>query len=102
MATNWLDSWLYPVCKKICFTSSNYHESLVFLPQLRNRILHLPQLFKSCILPPSSGFEDWFATVATAVTVAKRSSKPIEGRKIEGGEVFGFVVAGGKPNFHDS
>jgi len=57
--------------EKVCFTFSNYHESLVFLQQLRNRVLHLPQLFKPCILPHSSGFEDYFATV-TAVCYGNR------------------------------
>ena len=47
-------------------------------------------------------------TVATAVTVVQQSSKPLEGgkmhglKKIEGGEVPSFVVAGEKPNFRDS
>ena len=55
--------------EKVCFTPSNYHESLVFLPQQRNRVLHLPQLFKPCILPPSSGFEGCFVTETAVATV---------------------------------
>ena len=53
--------------EKVCFTSSNYHENLVFLPQLRNRVIHLPQLFKPCILPSSSGSEDCFAIVTAGL-----------------------------------
>ena len=57
------------VMEKVCFTSSNYHESLIFLPQLRNQVLHIPQPFKPCILPPSSDFEDCFDIVTGVATV---------------------------------
>jgi hypothetical protein len=49
--------------EKVYFSSPNFHESPLFLPQLQNRANHLPQLFKPCILPPWSGFEGGFATV---------------------------------------
>jgi hypothetical protein len=46
-------TWL----EKVYFSSLNSHQSSFFLPQLQNRTNHLPQLFKPCILPLSSGFE---------------------------------------------
>jgi hypothetical protein len=49
--------------EKVYFSSPNSHKSSLFLPQLQNRINHIPQLFKPCILPPSSGFEGGFDTV---------------------------------------
>jgi hypothetical protein len=49
--------------EKVYFSSPNFHESPLFLPQLQNQANHLPQLFKPCILPPWSGFEGGFATV---------------------------------------
>ena len=67
-----LEAHAYFFLKKVCFTFFNYYQSLVFLLQLRNRILHLPQLFKPCILPPSCGFENCFATL-TVVCYSNRS-----------------------------
>jgi hypothetical protein len=49
--------------EKVYFSSPISHKSPLFLPQLQNRTNHLPQLFKPCILAPSSGFEGGFATV---------------------------------------
>jgi hypothetical protein len=49
--------------EKVYFFSPNSHKSSLFIPQLQNRTNHLPQLFKPCILPPSSGFKGGFATV---------------------------------------
>ena len=67
-----LEAHAYFFLKKVCFTFFNYYQSLVFLLQLRNRILHLPQLFKPCILPPSCGFENCFAKL-TVVCYSNRS-----------------------------
>jgi hypothetical protein len=52
-----------PEKEKVYFSSPNSHKSSLFLPQLQNRTNHLPQLFKPCILHPSSGFESGFATL---------------------------------------
>jgi hypothetical protein len=49
--------------EKVYFFSPNSHQSPLFLPQLQNWTNHLLQLFKQCILPPSSGFEGGFAIV---------------------------------------
>jgi hypothetical protein len=51
------------VKEKVYFSSPNSHQSPFFLSQLQNRTNHLPQLFKPCISPPSSGFEAGSATV---------------------------------------
>jgi hypothetical protein len=49
--------------EKVNFSSLNFCESPLFLPELQNRANHLPQLFKPCILPPWSGFEVGFVFV---------------------------------------
>jgi hypothetical protein len=46
--------------KKIYFSSPNFHQNPLLLPQLQNRTNNLPQLFKPCILSPASGFEGGF------------------------------------------
>ena len=38
--------------EKAYFTSLNYHKSLIFIPQLQNRVSCLPQLSKPFVLPP--------------------------------------------------
>jgi hypothetical protein len=58
--------------EKVYFSSPNFHESPLFLPQLQNRANHLPQLFKPCILPPWSGFEGGFATVNGGFATVRR------------------------------
>jgi hypothetical protein len=58
--------------EKVYFSSPNFHESSFFLPQLRNRANHLPQLFKPCILPPWSSFEGGFATVKGGFATVRR------------------------------
>jgi hypothetical protein len=58
--------------EKVYFSSPNFRESPLFLLQLQNRANHLPQLFKPCILPPWSGFEDGFATVNGGFATVRR------------------------------
>jgi hypothetical protein len=58
--------------EKVYFSSPNFHESPLFLPQLQNRANRLPQLFKPCILPPWSGFEGGFATVNGGFAIVRR------------------------------
>jgi hypothetical protein len=73
-----LDEWRWACIRvwemfgeKVYFSSFNFHESPLFLPQLQNRTNYLPQLFKPCILPPRNGFKGGFATV-TVVCYSKR------------------------------
>jgi hypothetical protein len=59
---------LYIEEEEVYFSSPNSQQSPIFHPQLQNQKNHLPQLFKPCILPSSSGFEDGFATVIGGIT----------------------------------
>jgi hypothetical protein len=60
--------------KKIYFTSLNYSESLVFLPELQNWVNHLPQLLKPFILPLWPGYS-WFSKAVLSFSFLFISSK---------------------------
>ena len=75
--------------KKVYFTSLNYPQSLVFLPELQNRVNHLPQLLKLSILPPWTGYR-WFSKTVLffcflfiSVEYLKNHSKSQKNHKIE-------------------
>ena len=67
----------------------NFCESLLFLPELENRINHLPQLLKPFILPSWPGYE-WFSKAVLSfyflfilVESLKNDSKSQKNHKIE-------------------
>jgi hypothetical protein len=43
--------------QEVHFRSLNFRESLLFIPELQNRVKYIPQLFKPCILCPWHGYE---------------------------------------------